>query len=69
MSGACHKATVFIIQVLKESLRLYPTAGIGFTKEAPEDCTLSGYHIPQGTTLWVSVLKTSTITITLLISL
>ena len=48
---------LFIIQVLKESLRLYPTAGIGFTKEAPEECILSGYHIPQGTTLWVSVLK------------
>ena len=47
-----------IIQVLKESLRLYPTAGIGFTKEAPEECILSGYCIPQGTTLWVSVLKT-----------
>ena len=41
-------------QVLKESLRLYPTAGIGFTKEAPQGCVLSGYHIPHGTTLWVS---------------
>ena len=45
------------MQVLKESLRLYPTAGIGFTKEAPRDCVLSDYHIPQGTPLWVSLHK------------
>ena len=50
--------TAILIQVLKESLRLYPTAGIGFTKEAPKECTLSGYQIPQGTTLWVSGLET-----------
>lgn len=43
------------VQVLKETLRLYPTAGIGFTKEAPHGCVLSGYHIPQGATLWVSL--------------
>lgn len=42
----------YLEQVLKESLRLYPTAGIGFTKEAPQGCVLSGYHIPHGTTLW-----------------
>lgn len=45
-------------QVLKESLRLYPTAGIGFSQDAPPGCVLSRYRIPPGTTLWVSFYET-----------
>ena len=39
--------------VILESMRLYPPAyGIG--REAVEDCELGGYHVPAGTTIFMS---------------
>ncbi|MGH7468224.1 MAG: cytochrome P450 [Longimicrobiales bacterium] len=39
--------------VIQESMRLYPPAyGIG--REAVRDCELGGYHVPRGTTLFMS---------------
>jgi cytochrome P450 len=39
--------------VILESMRLYPPAyGIG--REAVRDCELGGYHVPRGTTLFMS---------------
>lgn len=43
----------FTRAVVLETLRLYPPAwAIG--REATEDLTLSGYHIPKGTQIWLS---------------
>jgi cytochrome P450 len=40
-------------QVLLESMRLYPPAyGIG--REAVSDCEIGGYHVPAGTTIFMS---------------
>jgi cytochrome P450 len=39
--------------VVRESLRLYPPAwGIG--REAVNDCTIGGYHVPKGTQLYLN---------------
>jgi len=37
-----------------ESLRLYPPVG-GITRQAPKGLKLSGYEIPEGTIIMVSV--------------
>lgn len=40
-------------QVIQESMRLFPPAyGIG--REAVQDCEIGGYHVPAGTTLFMS---------------
>jgi cytochrome P450 len=39
--------------VVRESMRLYPPAwGIG--REAVQDCTIGGYHVPKGTQLYLN---------------
>lgn len=41
-------------QVITESMRLFPPAyGIG--REAVDDCEIGGYHVPAGTTIFMSV--------------
>ena len=40
-------------QVVQESMRLYPPA-YGFGREAVQDCNIGGYHVPAGTTLFMS---------------
>lgn len=40
-------------QVFEETLRMVPPAPI-VTKKAPRGLTLSGYSVPEGTTVWVS---------------
>ncbi|XP_029351980.1 cholesterol 24-hydroxylase [Echeneis naucrates] len=37
----------YLSQVLKETLRLYPTAP-GTSREVPEDIVISGFHVPGG---------------------
>jgi cytochrome P450 len=40
-------------QVIQESMRMFPPAyGIG--REAVADCEIGGYHVPAGTTLFMS---------------
>ena len=40
------------LQVLKESLRLYPPA-TGTVREAPADCVFNGFKISRGTAIVV----------------
>ena len=42
-----------LLQVLKETLRLYPPGG-GTRKEAVKGLKLSGYEVPEGTCVMVS---------------
>lgn len=39
--------------VILESMRLYPPA-YGFGREAISDCEIGGYHVPSGTTIFMS---------------
>ena len=39
--------------VIMESMRLFPPA-YGFGREALQDCEIGGYHVPAGTTLFMS---------------
>jgi cytochrome P450 len=43
----------FTARVMQESLRLYPPSYL-LGREAISDCTLGGYEVPAGQTLWVS---------------
>src|SRR5262249_2509443 len=43
----------YVDAILNESMRLYPpTWAVG--REAIEDTTLGGFHVPKGTQLWLS---------------
>ncbi|XP_041643826.1 cholesterol 24-hydroxylase-like [Cheilinus undulatus] len=44
---------VYLSQVLKETLRLYPTAP-GTSRDIPEDIVIDGIHIPAGVTIFFS---------------
>ncbi|MCI0611819.1 cytochrome P450, partial [bacterium] len=40
-------------KIILESMRLYPPA-YGFGREAINDCEIGGYHVPAGTTIFMS---------------
>ncbi|KAF5197501.1 Cytochrome p450 [Thalictrum thalictroides] len=48
---------VYLQAIVKETLRLYPSAPIVGPHESMEDCTVSGYNVPKGTGLLVNISK------------
>ncbi|KAI7724575.1 hypothetical protein M8C21_012846, partial [Ambrosia artemisiifolia] len=51
------KNLVYLDAIIKETLRLYPTAPLSVPHESMEDCVMSGYNIPKGTRLLVNLWK------------
>ncbi|KAL5979338.1 hypothetical protein ACLOJK_019236 [Asimina triloba] len=48
---------VYLQAIVKESLRLYPSAPLSGPHESTEDCYVGGYFIPAGTRLLVNLWK------------
>ncbi|KDP46184.1 hypothetical protein JCGZ_10024 [Jatropha curcas] len=51
------KNLVYLQAIVNETLRLNPAAPLSAPREAMEDCTIAGFHIPAGTRLFVNLWK------------
>ncbi|CAN1776773.1 Xanthotoxin 5-hydroxylase CYP82C4 [Linum perenne] len=51
------KNLTYIQAIVKETLRLYPVAPLSGPREALEDCTVGGYHVPKGTRVIINAWK------------
>ncbi|XP_058082393.1 cytochrome P450 CYP82D47-like [Magnolia sinica] len=48
---------VYLQAIVKETLRLYPSAPVSVPHEATEDCQIGGFHVPASTRLFVNLWK------------
>ncbi|KAL6554681.1 hypothetical protein OROHE_007420 [Orobanche hederae] len=48
------KNLTYLHAIVKETLRLYPSAPLSVQHEAMEDCTVAGFNVPAGTRLLVN---------------
>ncbi|XP_030523113.1 xanthotoxin 5-hydroxylase CYP82C4-like [Rhodamnia argentea] len=51
------KNLTYLQAIVKETLRLYPVLPLSVQREAMEDCTVAGFHVPAGTRLMVNLWK------------
>ncbi|KAK9819257.1 hypothetical protein WJX81_005098 [Elliptochloris bilobata] len=58
----------YLSACIKESMRMYPVAASGTSREAPAPMLLGGYHIPKGTQLWSLARMNYTAALALLLS-
>uniref|UniRef100_A0A7C9DUM1 Cytochrome P450 CYP82D47-like n=1 Tax=Opuntia streptacantha TaxID=393608 RepID=A0A7C9DUM1_OPUST len=51
------KNLVYLQAIIKETTRIYPATPLGVPRQAITDTTVSGYHIPASTRLFVNIYK------------
>lgn len=47
----------YLQAIVKETLRINPAGPVTGIREAMEDCTLGGYHVPKGTRMIINIWK------------
>ncbi|KAK3230708.1 hypothetical protein Dsin_002589 [Dipteronia sinensis] len=51
------KNLIYLQAIVKDTLGLYPAVPLSAPRESMEDCTVTGFHIPAGTHLFVNLWK------------